>query len=95
VTVAHDGYHALDQLAGVTPDLIVLDIGMPRMDGFTFAGELERRGLRPRIPMLVLTADGRAQQKAARVQAEGWLAKPFDVGELLARVAKLIEKAPG
>ncbi len=94
VAIAHDGYHALDQLAGVTPDLIVLDIGMPRMDGFTFADELVRRGLRPGIPMLVLTADGRAQQKAARVKAEGWLAKPFDVNELLERVAGLLGPPP-
>jgi len=94
VAIAHDGYHALDQLAGVTPDLIVLDIGMPRMDGFTFADELARRGLRPGIPMLVLTADGRAQQKAARVKAEGWLAKPFDVNELLERVAGLLSAPP-
>ena len=94
VAVAHDGYHALDQLTGVPPDLIVLDIGMPRMDGFAFAAELTRRGLRPGIPMLVLTADGRAQQKAAQVNAEGWLAKPFDVGELLQRVAHLLGAAP-
>jgi two-component system response regulator MprA len=95
VAIAHDGYHALDQLADLTPDLIVLDIGMPRMDGYAFAEELTRRGLRPHIPVLVLTADGRAQQKAARVQADGWLSKPFEIGALLGSVARLLGATPG
>nr|MBA2390905.1 response regulator [Geodermatophilaceae bacterium] len=55
-----------------------------------FAEEMGRRGLRPAIPLLVLTADGRAEQKAARIGAEGYLEKPFDVAALLAEVDRLL-----
>jgi len=89
VAAAPDGAAALDHLEGERPVLVVLDIMMPGMDGFAFADELRRRGLRAGLPILVLTADGRAREKAARVGAEGWLAKPFDVAELLDRVAAL------
>src|SRR5579885_1306 len=77
VTSAADGIDALDKLGAALPALILLDIAMPRMDGYAFSEELERRGLRPSIPVLVLTADARAQEKAARVGAASYLAKPF------------------
>jgi CheY-like chemotaxis protein len=66
---------------------------MPRMDGYTFAEELAQRGLRPRIPLLVLTADGRAEQKARQVAAEGYLQKPFDVMSLLDEVNRLMQSS--
>src|SRR5919202_6692120 len=74
---ARDGVRALDVVQRTPPDAIVLDMGLPGLDGFGLCAELERRGLRPSIPVLVVTADGRAQQKAARVSAEAYLAKPF------------------
>src|SRR4051794_1199385 len=82
VVTAVDGLDALDKLAEHTPSLILLDISMPRMDGYALAEELKRRGLRPRVPVLVITADGRAQEKAARVGANGWVMKPFAVDRL-------------
>src|SRR5690348_8773652 len=88
VVVAEDGLVALDKMANTTPHLILLDLMMPRMDGFTFAAELERRRLRPGIPIIVLTADGRARQKAAQVGAESYLEKPFDLDVLLDEVAR-------
>jgi CheY-like chemotaxis protein len=89
IAVAPDGLEALGMVATFQPSLVVLDLMMPRMDGFTFAGELEAQGLRGRLPLLVLTADGRAQEKAARIGAEGWLAKPFDLAAFLERVSQL------
>jgi two-component system response regulator MprA len=88
VMVADDGLDALDKLDAVRPALILLDIGMPRMDGYAFADALAGRGLRPVIPIIVLTADGRAPEKAARVGAEGYLAKPFTLTALLAAVER-------
>ena len=90
VVVAEDGLVALEKLSTVKPDLILLDIMMPRMDGYAFAQELQRRGLRSSIPLIVLTADGRAQQKAALVGADGYLEKPFDIVEFLDQVERYI-----
>jgi two-component system response regulator MprA len=88
-TLAADGLAALDLIGSELPALIILDLMMPRMDGFAFAEALTARGLRERVPLLVLTADGRAREKAARIGAEGWLAKPFALADLLERVAAL------
>lgn len=89
VAVAGDGLEALDSLDGSTPNLILLDIAMPRMDGFAFVEQLSSRGLRQGIPIVVLTADGRAPQKAAQIGADGYLAKPFELTALLSQVARL------
>jgi two-component system, chemotaxis family, chemotaxis protein CheY len=93
VTVARDGLEALARLDETMPQLILLDLMMPRMDGYAFAEELAQRGLRPRIPILILTADGRADQKAQRVGAEGYLEKPFDVMTLLDKVSRLMDSS--
>ena len=87
---ARDGVDALAQIAQRPPEVIVLDWAMPRMDGPSFVAALARQGLRPRIPILVLTADGRALQKAAQINAEACMAKPFDIDALLAEVARLL-----
>lgn len=93
VVIAGDGVEALAKLAEAQPELIVLDVGLPRMDGYAFAAELTRRGLRPQIPVLVITADGRARQAAARVGAEAYLGKPFALTELLDCVGGLLRRA--
>jgi CheY-like chemotaxis protein len=90
VSVAADGSEALAKLAEVRPAAIVLDIGMPRMDGFAFAAELARRRLRADFPLIVLSADGRTAEKAARIGAEGHLAKPFTLPALVAEVARVV-----
>ncbi len=89
VASAADGLVALEMVARAAPAVIILDLMMPRMDGFAFANELQARGLREKLPLLILTADGRAREKAARIGADAWLAKPFDLLELLDRVGSL------
>jgi CheY-like chemotaxis protein len=89
VVSAGDGLEALAKLAELQPAVILLDITMPRMDGYAFAAELARRGLRQAVPVIVLTADGRAPEKAAQLGAEGYLAKPFTLPTLLAEVARV------
>ena len=89
VVGAGDGLEALARLAELRPAAILLDITMPRMDGYAFATELARRGLREAVPVIVLTADGRAAEKAAQLGADGYLAKPFTLPTLLAEGARV------
>jgi two-component system, chemotaxis family, chemotaxis protein CheY len=90
VVSAWNGQEALQHLdGGVQPVLIMLDLQMPVMDGFAFAAALDQRGLRARAPIVVLTADGRAPQKAAQVGADGYLTKPFTLLSLVDLVQRL------
>ena len=89
VELAADGLEALERLGGGPPALVLLDVMMPRMDGVAFARELGRLGLRPRVPVVMLSAGGRARQARDEVGAEDHLAKPFDLAALLATVARL------
>ncbi len=88
VVCADNGRLALVALEQSPPALVVLDMMMAEMDGATFADELVRRGLRPGLPLIVVTADGRASRRAARIGAEGYLAKPFDLAALVAEVGR-------
>jgi DNA-binding response OmpR family regulator len=90
VVVADDGLDALDKLDAPRPDLILLDLMMPNVNGFEFAEQLRYRGLRPGTPLIVLTAADRAQQKAAAIGAEACIQKPFGLSPLLAEVSRLI-----
>ena len=89
VITARDGRDALDKLERCRPRLIVLDWMMPTMNGPAFAAELRRRGLRPGIPILVVTADSNARLDAEQIDAEGYVRKPFDLNQLLDQVAQL------
>jgi two-component system response regulator MprA len=90
VVVADDGLVALEKLSIAMPDLILLDLMMPRMDGYAFASELERRGLRSSVSVVVLSADGRTKLKAERIGADGYLEKPFELPDLLDEIARCI-----
>ena len=83
--------HGLEALAAVErerPDLVLLDLMMPVMDGPAFAQALRRREQDRGIPIVVISADGNPQ-KAAGVGARAFLAKPFDIAALLAEVATI------
>ena len=87
VISAPDGSVALDLLGSTRPDLILLDLRMPVMDGWAFARSY--RGLpEPHAPIVVITAalDGRVLPP--EIGAAGLMAKPFDLDELLANVAR-------
>lgn len=94
VVTASDGLEGLERFEKSSTAVVVLDLMMPRMDGFGFAAELQRRGWRETTMILVLTADGRAQEKATRIGADGWLEKPFDVFLFLDKVAQLAHRTP-
>ena len=80
---------ALAWLEHRRPDLIVLDLMLPEVNGIVFAERLRALGLRPRIPILVLSAVSQVLYKAGWIEAEGCLAKPFAVTALLDEVDRL------
>lgn len=85
VMSAIDGPDAVRQAAQRTPSLVVLDMGLPGLDGFGVAAALRDR-FGHALPILVITADGQPRQKAERVGAYAFLHKPFDVAALVERV---------
>ena len=86
--MASNGQEALGILANERPACILLDLMMPVMDGWQFVAELERRGMR-NAPLLILSADRSVQGHAAKLRADAFLAKPFDLDELLGKVHQL------
>jgi two-component system, chemotaxis family, chemotaxis protein CheY len=87
VTTARDGAAALDLLRRTKADLILLDMRMPIMDGWEFA-RVYRQQPGPHAPIVAFTAARDAALRADEIQADGYLAKPFDVAELLELVAR-------
>ena len=87
---AGNGEEALEYLksAKQKPGLILLDLMMPLMDGWQFRIEQKKNLEFAAIPLVVVTADGNAQQKATKISAEGWIKKPIDIDTLL----KVVEK---
>jgi two-component system chemotaxis response regulator CheY len=82
VASAHNGAVALDVAGQQQPDLILLDMRMPVMDGWAFAHAYRSRP-GPHAPIVVITAAPDAGQRAAEINADGYLGKPFDLDELL------------
>lgn len=87
VEAAADGQEALDIAQRVRPALVVLDMVLPILNGDAVAAGL-RRLYRDAVPILLITADGRAATKARRVGAFGYLTKPFDFDQLLSAVRR-------
>ena len=81
---AANGAEALEVVERQVPDVILLDMRMPILDGWGFAAELRRRGMR--IPIVVMTAARDAARWADEIAANGALAKPFGFDELLRAV---------
>lgn len=95
VDLADDGEKALFQLNEVSYDLAVIDIGLPKIDGFDVIRQA--RGKDISTPVLILTARDRWQEKVEGLDAgaDDYLTKPFHNEELLARVKALIRRASG
>ena len=89
VRLAHDGESALEQIAKVKPDLVLLDVMLPGMDGSAVAEELARHSWTSTIPVVFLTslvADDEAQRCEHRIGGRLFLSKPFTLSDLLSIV---------
>ena len=92
VVTAANGESGLERALTEKPDLILLDIMMPKLDGFAVCAELRR--LANPVPILMLTAKGQVEDrvKGLDVGADDYLVKPFSTEELLARVRALLRR---
>lgn len=92
VLLAGDGKQALSQIERHAPDLVLLDVMMPRMDGFTVCHRVREFST---IPIIIVTAKGRSQDKVRGLNlgADDYLTKPLDMDELLARVRAVLRRA--
>lgn len=93
VETAEDGVRGLALLrtAAVMPDVILLDLMMPRMDGFQFREALETDPKFSSIPIIVMTADGHVDAKKRRLGAVTLVRKPIDIDNFLVAIAALCD----
>ena len=94
VTVVGDGSAALASARGDRPDLVVLDLGLPGMDGLDVARELRRTST---MPIVMLTARGEESDRIVGLElgADDYLVKPFSPKELVARVRAVLRRTSG
>jgi two-component system copper resistance phosphate regulon response regulator CusR len=94
VDLVPDGKAGFEKALSSPFDLIVLDVRLPLKDGWTVCRELRQAGLQ--VPILMLTASGAYEEriKGLDLGADDYLVKPFDMGELLARVRALLRRRP-
>jgi DNA-binding response OmpR family regulator len=92
VVPVSDGQQALEQIEQKTPDLVLLDVMMPRMDGFSVVHKVREFSS---VPIILLTARGQDQDKVRGLDlgADDYLTKPFSVEELLARVRAVLRRS--
>ena len=84
VSLANNGKEAMDQLKSTSlPCLILLDLMMPIMDGWTFRSEQIKDPVLSKIPVIIMSADGQIQQKTDSVNATAFLKKPIHLDILL------------
>ena len=94
VDCAKDGEEALQKALSNTYDLILLDVMMPKMNGFDVCKNI--RATKPEIPILMLTAKGTINDKTQGFDsgADDYIVKPFDIQEVLLRVRALVRRSP-
>jgi two-component system, OmpR family, alkaline phosphatase synthesis response regulator PhoP len=92
VSVARNGAEALEVLLKDSPDLVVLDIMMPGLDGFDVLDQLNQAELRKNLKVLILTAKGseRDWEQGFRLGADMYMTKPFDPEEVVEAVRELL-----
>jgi DNA-binding response OmpR family regulator len=94
VLVANDGISGVNLVHKERPDLIILDIMLPKMDGFAVARILKFDSLYENIPIIILSARMQKSDfaKGEEVKADAYITKPFKSEELLAKINQLIAK---
>jgi diguanylate cyclase (GGDEF)-like protein len=95
VVVAADGEDALREVDRCVPDLVLLDVMMPRLDGFSVLRSIRASLETARLPVILLTAKGHSSEKVQGLRggANDYIIKPFDQEELLLRIHNMLEHA--
>jgi len=93
VRAAAHGHEALDHLDGWEPHLILLDLMMPTMDAFAFRTRQRQLGIAPSAQMILISAASELKSAAERLDADGWIAKPFLLGDVIAAVDRALGRA--
>jgi DNA-binding response OmpR family regulator len=93
VITAPDGVAGLERALSETPDIVILDVMMPRMSGLDVCKQLKAK--RPSLPIIMLTARGQEVDKVVGLElgADDYVTKPFSIRELLARVKAVMRRA--
>ncbi len=96
VTTVADGERAYQKIIDAPPDLIVLDVMLPRLDGLTLCRMIRREPTTSHIPIIMLTARSSEVDKIVGLEsgADDYVVKPFGLGELLARIRAVMRRAP-
>ena len=91
VTTAYDGGEGLTKFRAIHPDLVLLDLMMPVMDGWTVCREIRAES---KTPVIMLTAKGEVDDKVAglRIGADDYITKPFEMREVLARIEAVLRR---
>jgi DNA-binding response OmpR family regulator len=91
--IAHNGRDALEQVANFGPDLILLDVMMPQVNGFDVCRRIRENPAWQNIKIIMLTAKGREVEmtKGLALGADAYITKPFSTRELLAQVRHILE----
>ncbi len=95
ITIANSGVKGLKIARRAVPDLVILDIIMPGMDGYTVCTEMRSDPILSDVPILFLTAKSKEEDKVAgfRVGADDYLTKPFNIDELILRVRAILRRS--
>jgi len=95
VSGAEDGITAFEQISAQTPDVILLDLNMPRLGGRELLARLRKDARYSMIPIIIVSGNDSPQEKAADlgIGADDFVSKPFDIGELTARIESAFRRA--
>lgn len=96
VIEAEDGFAALEKLEGDRPDIMILDVMMPGMDGFTVCKTIREDSAASDLPIIMLSAktDSESVNKGLRVGADKYLTKPISPEDLTRHVRDILERTP-
>ncbi len=93
VVTAYDGQEGLDKARSEKPDLIILDLMLPKIDGYKVCGLLKKDARFTKIPIIIFTAKAQQEDMALgkEMGADAYITKPFDSQVLLAKISELIK----
>jgi DNA-binding response OmpR family regulator len=90
---ATDGQEALEVISAHHPDVVLLDVMMPRMDGWATLEHLGETGEHPRVIMVTAKTASREKDRAAQLGVDDFVTKPFEPADLIARMRRVLEGA--